>query len=85
LQTRALAALRRRALIGTIFAGHVVELHLLQDNIFDQAKFRVRWAFDPSSDHDVLKHSTSWRLLSREEELTSERTTCCRFPGGREG
>jgi hypothetical protein len=44
----ALPALRRRALIGTIFAGHVVELHLLQDNIFDQAKFRKRCAFDRS-------------------------------------
>jgi hypothetical protein len=48
LQTLALAALRRRALIRTIFAGHVVEFHLLQDNIFDPAKFRKRWAFDPS-------------------------------------
>jgi hypothetical protein len=64
-----LPALRRRALIGTIFAGHVVWLHLLQDNIFPPATFRKRCAFDLSPDHDVLKHSTSWRLLSREEEL----------------
>jgi hypothetical protein len=48
LHTLALPALLRRALIGTIFAGHVVELHLLQDDIFDQAKFRARWAFGPS-------------------------------------
>jgi hypothetical protein len=57
LHTLALPALRRRALIGTILAGHVVELHLLQDNIFDQAKFRKRCAFDLSdrTAHDVLK------------------------------
>jgi hypothetical protein len=64
LHTLALPALRRRALIATIFAGHVVWLHLLQDNIFDPAKFRKRCEFDASRDHDVLKHSTFWRLAN---------------------
>jgi hypothetical protein len=35
-----LAALRRRGGIRSIFAGHIVLLHLLQDNIFEAAKFR---------------------------------------------
>jgi hypothetical protein len=53
----ALSGLRRGALIGTIFAGHVVELHLLQYNIFDRAKFRARSDFDRSERiaHGVLK------------------------------
>jgi hypothetical protein len=33
-------AFRRRALIAVMVAGHVIMLHLLQDNIFDAAQFR---------------------------------------------
>jgi hypothetical protein len=35
-------AFGRRALIRTNFAGHAVLLHLLQDNIFGAATFRLQ-------------------------------------------